>query len=231
MTHLNQVRIKAVSTALGTLKESVVFVGGATVALYADQPVVADIRPTDDVDVVIELATYKDFGDLDAQLRSIGFQNDMESNVICRYKIQGIRVDVMPTASEVLGFSNRWYEAGFKNAIDHELSSNFYVKIFDAAYFIASKLEAFHQRGGKDFRTSTDFEDIVFVLANCSSVFQIASNAEESLKSYLQAEFRNLLAHPAIEEGIYAHIEPRFAAYRSNKILEQMRKFANTTEQ
>jgi hypothetical protein len=34
--HINLLRIKAVATALQELNENVVFVGGATVALYAD---------------------------------------------------------------------------------------------------------------------------------------------------------------------------------------------------
>jgi len=38
------------------------------------------------------------------------------------------------------------------------------VKIFQAVYFIASKLEAFNDRGNNDGRMSSDFEGIVFVL-------------------------------------------------------------------
>jgi len=38
-----------------------------------------------------------------------GFSNDVESGVICRYKIKGIVVDVMPTSEGILGFANQWY--------------------------------------------------------------------------------------------------------------------------
>lgn len=57
MSHqANITRIKAVSNALGSLKDQVVFVGGATVSLYADRAA-AEARPTDDVDIVVEIAT------------------------------------------------------------------------------------------------------------------------------------------------------------------------------
>ncbi len=46
--HTNIVRIKAVADALAELKEKVVFVGGATISLYPDRPVL-EVRPTDDV--------------------------------------------------------------------------------------------------------------------------------------------------------------------------------------
>jgi hypothetical protein len=40
----------------------------------------------------------------------------MESGVLCRYRVKGIIVDVMPTDASVIGFSNRWYADGFKFA-------------------------------------------------------------------------------------------------------------------
>lgn len=55
--HTNIVRIKAVSNALKELRDSVVFVGGATISLYADRPVL-EVRPTDDVDVILEIVNY-----------------------------------------------------------------------------------------------------------------------------------------------------------------------------
>ncbi len=43
--------------ALEELADEVVFVGGATVALYADRPS-GEARPTDDVDILVELMHY-----------------------------------------------------------------------------------------------------------------------------------------------------------------------------
>lgn len=90
-----------------------VFVGDATISLYADDPAAAEPRPTDDIDVVVELATYTEFSNqLEDRLRQLGFVNDVESGIICRYKIDGLVVDIMPTNPDVLGFSNRWYKDG-----------------------------------------------------------------------------------------------------------------------
>jgi hypothetical protein len=50
--HINIVRIKAVANALDSLREKVVFVGGATISLYPERQVF-EVRPTDDVDVII----------------------------------------------------------------------------------------------------------------------------------------------------------------------------------
>lgn len=160
--HENIVRLKAVAQCLAGLEQPFVFVGGAAVSLYASNPQTTGIRPTDDVDVVIELATYSDHFQLEKKLRRLGFENDTESGVICRYKINGIVVDIMPTESNVLGFSNRWYPEGFINAIQVKLDPDTSVSIFPLPYFLASKWEAHKSRGDKDLRISRDFEEALY---------------------------------------------------------------------
>lgn len=145
MSHLvNITRIKAVADLLKVLQQEVVFVGGATVSLYANA-VAAETRPTDDIDVVIELASYSGYAAIEDRLRIAGFVNDIESGIVCRYQVQGITVDIMPTEPEVIGFSNKWYPEGFRNAVTVPLD-DIAVKIFSLPYFIASKLEAFKSR-------------------------------------------------------------------------------------
>ncbi len=111
----NIIRIKAVYNALEELANEVIFIGGAVVSLYADRPA-SETRPTDDVDILIELLNYKDFAAVEEKLRNKGFINDVESGIICRYIINGIIVDVMPTSEKILGFSNKWYPSAFANS-------------------------------------------------------------------------------------------------------------------
>ena len=61
MSHRENItRIKAVHLALEELAADVVFVGGATVSLYSTRPE-TETRPTDDVDIVVEIMHYKDY--------------------------------------------------------------------------------------------------------------------------------------------------------------------------
>ena len=214
----NILRVKAVAQALSVLNETIVFVGGATVALYA-APAAPEVRPTDDVDVVIELATYSDYARLDERLREIGFVNEIASGVICRYIIQGIVVDIMPTDPGIIGFSNRWYPEGFQNAIICRLEEGYEINIFSLPYFIASKWEAFKNRGNLDFRGSSDFEDIVYVLENTDAPKQKLTNAPENVKDYLKQEIGYWIDKPAFEEGLYCHIERGYSANKVHEII------------
>ena len=223
--HTNKVRIKAVANALDELKEKVVFVGGATISLYADRPVF-EVRPTDDVDVIIEILNYADRTKLEEKLRSIGFTHDIESGVICRYQIQGIIVDIMPTDDPSIGFTNKWYPEGFTQAVNYDIDEQCTVSILSAPYFIATKLEAFKSRGKGDGRTSHDFEDIVYVIENRQVIFDEINNTQTGMKAYLKTEFQNLLNNPNITEWIDCHVE-RGLPPATYSILDKIKSFTN----
>ena len=188
------------------LASKILFVGGATVSLYTDRPF-GEIRPTDDVDVLIELIDYTGYAGVEDALRRKGFVNDVDSGIICRFKVQGITVDIMPTNQEVLGFTNRWYSEGFKNSMRIELDQDCAIQIFQPVYFIASKLEAFKGRGNGDGRMSSDFEDIVFILNNRTTIWDEMKNASASVRDYLIAEFKNLNESNYLFEWVSVHLD------------------------
>ncbi|MES2267917.1 MAG: hypothetical protein V4520_14240 [Bacteroidota bacterium] len=220
--HENIIRIKAVNQVLKDLNQEYVFVGGATVSLYASASHAATaIRPTDDVDILVELASYAGYAELDQRLLDIGFRNDMTSGVICRYKIQGITVDVMPTNPEVMGFSNKWYPEGFQTAINYPLEKDTDIKIFSLPYFVATKWEAFKGRG-TDYRTSTDFEDLLYVFENADDFEDQMKAAPQHLINYLKSEFEPLLDRDDFEEGLYAHLAGGYGGVDANYIRNRL---------
>lgn len=221
--HKNTVRIKAVNNHLGDLKDKVVFVGGATISLYADRETL-EVRPTDDIDIIVEIISYSERSMLEEKLRSMGFQHDIASNVVCRFKIKGIIVDIMPTSDESIGFKNIWYPEGFKNAMDSILDDRTTIKILSAPYFIATKLEAFKGRGRGDGRTSHDFEDIVYVLENRHTVWDEIRSTKGELKNYLINEFSKLKENTSLFEWIDSHVEYGSppASYR---IIQEIERF------
>ncbi len=224
MSHqINIVRIKAVANALENLNEQVVFVGGATISLYPERQAF-EVRPTDDVDVIVEILNYANRAELDEKLRSIGFLNDVNSGVICRYKIHGIIVDIMLTDDASIGFKNKWYSEGFKNAVNYKIDEECTVKILSAPYFIATKLEAYKSRGNNDGRFSHDFEDIIYVLENRGKIWEEMNNVNAAIKQYLRSEFHKLVKNPNIFEWIDSHVE-RSSPPSTYSILDKLAKF------
>jgi hypothetical protein len=203
MVSANIKMLQTVANGLRELKDEMVFVGGAVAELYADNPAASEIRPTLDVDCVIEIRSRIQFARLEENLRASGFANDTSKGApICRWLYKDIKVDVMPTDSSILGFSNRWYEEGIEIKIQKTLPDGTVVCVFPPEYYLAAKFEAHNARGGNDLRQSHDFEDIVYILDNCSDILDKISGSNQRVKMYLKEECRKLFGNPNITEGI-----------------------------
>lgn len=196
-------RLKVIAAGLGELCSDVVFVGGSVAELYADDPAATDIRPTMDVDCVIELATYGTLQEFETRLRQHGFENDMASGVICRWKYNGETVDVMPDSDVILGFTNQWYRPGFQNRINYELTESIVIQILPPLYYIATKIEALRSRGGDDLRFSHDFEDLIYVLNNRQDIISLFDYEDnETLSEYISAWASQMLNRQNYREEI-----------------------------
>jgi hypothetical protein len=88
---------------------------------------------------------------------------------ICRWVLEGTLVDIMPTQSDILGFAQSWYEPAIEAAIPLQLNDRTAALFISAPYFLATKLEAFRNRGNADYFASHDLEDITAV-DQCISV-------------------------------------------------------------
>ncbi len=219
MPSTNILMLQTVASGLGELREKMVFVGGSVAELYADNPAASEIRPTIDVDCVIEIRSKLQFARMEENLRTRGFTNDTSKDApICRWIYKDIKVDVMPTDSSILGFSNRWYEEAIEIKIPKTLPDGTEIFVFPPEYYLAAKFEAHKGRGGNDLRQSHDFEDIIYILDNCPGILNNIISSNPSVKMYLKKECQSLLENSNITEGIEAAL-PYGSGEESGDIL------------
>lgn len=220
--------LEAVANGLAYLKEEMVFAGGAVAELYASNPEATDIRPTLDVDCVIEIHSYSAHTEVEDKLRSLGFVNDTTQGApICRWNYQDILVDIMPSDSEVLGFSNRWYKEGIKSKILKTLPNGTDIFVFSPEYYLATKFEANKGRGGSDLRQSHDFEDIIYILDNCAELLDSISKTNETVKIYLKEECTNLLNNKGLVEGIESSLPFGSEKEATDIIIQRIQKIGD----
>ncbi|MFZ5552313.1 MAG: hypothetical protein ACOZCO_04295 [Bacteroidota bacterium] len=196
--------IKKIATALDNLNKDIVFVGGAVVALYANDRLADEVRPTGDIDISVQLAAFGSVFALQDKLKEKKFKEAVGEPVICRFVYDDVLVDVMPDEDSPWGKTNRWYKPGFQ-CLQQITVEDIQINILPAPYFLATKFEAFKDRGG-DYRTSEDFEDIIYVLDNRTNIVEEVLQSDEEVKTYLQNEFRKLLQDKLADEGIMAHL-------------------------
>jgi len=59
------------------LLPELVFVGGCTTGLLITDPAASPVRATDDVDVIVEVASYAEYARFSKRLRNLGFSEGL----------------------------------------------------------------------------------------------------------------------------------------------------------
>jgi predicted nucleotidyltransferase len=213
--------IKQIARALDDLNNRVVYVGGAVVSLYIDDPAADDVRPTDDIDISLEITSQGELENLRQELANKKFTQSAEDTVMCRFRYEGIPVDVMATKEIGWAPANRWFRPGFEHLQMLELEPGLKVRILSVAYFLASKFEAYTSRGTSDPRTSKDFEDIVYVLDNHTNIVNEITSAPNEVKTFLKERFNELISNE-MEEAVLSHLNPNTQSERFEILKDKL---------
>jgi len=120
---------------LGELLEEVVFLGGCATGLLLTDLAAPPVRATKDVDVIIEVTSRSNYYQFEEKLRQHGFKEDSTSDVLCRWKGDGVILDVMPTDEKILGFANCWYSPAIKASKKVTLVNDMVINMVTAPYF------------------------------------------------------------------------------------------------
>jgi len=228
-TLINLKSIKIISDVLDDINNDVIYVGGAVVSLYIDDPAADDIRPTKDIDIVLEIASLKELEELRTVLVERGFEQTHEDNVLCRFRYADIKVDVMATKSIDWAPGNKWFEAGFNEAEEKEIEGKI-IKVLPFIYFLSSKFSAFMDRGLEDPLVSKDYEDITYLL-NHNRYFKeaVLSSKNEEAKSYLKSCFQKILDREDLQEILIGNLFHEDQQARFDKIISNLKEIVNDT--
>jgi predicted nucleotidyltransferase len=222
----NIAAVQAAFSALGDLSEQLVLVGGCATGLLVTSPRSEMIRPTRDVDVVIETVSRSEYRRVESQFRERGFTHDQSADApICRWRFGEVIVDLMPTAPEILGFGNRWYPRAVELCEMVELPDGERLRLISAPLFLLTKFEALRSRAGTDLVLSHDLEDIVTVLDGRDSLEDEIAETPADVGEAIQMNFRELLEDPRAIECMSGFLPADAASQgRLPDLLARMRR-------
>lgn len=224
----NIAAIEVIAAALGPLRGQLVLVGGCSVGLLISDPASAPVRETLDVDLVAEVTTLAEYYGVCARLRELDFNQSADHDHLCRWIRGELKLDVMPSQEGILGHStNRWFPQAAATAKEFSLTNGLTVRMVSAPLFLATKLEAFYDRGNGDYATSHDVEDIINVIDGRAELADEVNEAPEDVRIYLRDEFDRLLADEGFVDAVPMHLrgDPASQA-RLPMILSRMRRLA-----
>jgi hypothetical protein len=214
--------LREAASRLKPLLEELVFVGGATTSLLITDKAAADVRPTYDVDAIVEITSYAAYRTFSERLRKIGFQEDTsEGAPICRWRQSKIVLDVMPVDPSILGFSNCWYRPAVQTAEIHDLGDDLKIRAVNAIFFCATKFEAFAGRGKGDFQSSHDLEDLIAVIDGRAELESEIRSAAEDVRTYIASEVKKLLATGSFVDALPGYLLPDTTSQARLRILKE----------
>jgi hypothetical protein len=225
-TLINRIATKKIAQALGALNKNVVYVGGAVVSFYIDDTSAEDVRPTQDIDISMEIASVGELEKLRVELIQKDFYQTSEDDVICRFRYEDIKVDVMATKAIGWAPANPWFEPGFKDIV-HFTVDEIEIKCLSLPYFLATKFTAFYDRGAEDPRTSHDFEDIVYLLNYTTNLAEQVLTAPDDVKEYLINCFSDVLSDRVKQEAILGNLFYEDQERRHQRIIEKIKQICH----
>lgn len=217
--------LRVVARRMEPLETNFVFLGGAAIELLVDNPTIAELRPTKDVDVVAEVLTTAGFYALESKLRDAGFAHDtVEGAPLCRWLVDGHRVDIMPAEASPLGMNTRWFREALEFSTVKSLGDGLQALVVTAPIFIATKFEAYRDRGCGDFQASHDIEDIVSVIDGCADIVEQISSAPSAVRDFVVSELVNWMGCPEWTDIIAGHLPGiSLSAGREGIVCERVR--------
>lgn len=218
--------VARVATCLQELVEEVVFVGGSSAAFLITDEDIVTVRPTLDVDIIVEVMNLPDYYRFENRLRKLGFEPDPDGPM-CRFLVDGIIVDVMPDNEDILGFSNRWYRTAIDTAEKHSIG-DIEIRVVSAPLFLATKLEAHHGRSEGDYLGSHDMEDILAVVDGRPTIIRDCFNAPDGVKAYLHDNFAALLADDEFVNILPGFVDPSGGSARAEVIRDRLQGLVNS---
>ena len=230
MSQRNLAAMRAVADRLEQAQLDYAFVGGSIVNLLLDHPALSPARPTDDVDVIVETVTSRRHSEVEAVLRRVGFAHDIRENAPrCRWVLDGLTVDIMPTDGADLGLNTVWFKEALGTAKELVVAGT-RLRLISPVAFIVTKHVAFCDRGAGDYYASHDLEDFITVVDGREQIVAEVERAPVGLRNYVRDAVRAWLALPAFDEALPGHLPgDRASQQRLPGVRRKLREIAALT--
>ena len=220
-----------VAEALGDVRKRLVFVDGCATALLITDTAAAPVRVTEDVDAIAAAVSLTEYHRLGNDLRKRGFTQTLgQGEPPFRWTYAGLKLDIMPVDERVLGFGNRWYAGAMRTAVTVNLREDLDIRFVMPEHFVATKLEAFLDRGKGDYLESHDLEDVLSVVDGRPELVEELAKADAELRGYVAEVFSRLVADENFLNALPGLIIEGSPAVRSPVVLQRLKAIAGVRE-
>jgi predicted nucleotidyltransferase len=221
----NRILVERLCTHIEPLLDQIVLVGGCAVGFLITDSAQLLPRETDDVDIATEIMTLGEYHKFSDRLKELGFSEDTDTGVICRWRKAELRLDAMPMKEVGFGSVNSWFPLAIRTAVAVNLPNGKTLRHINAPTFIATKIESFLNRGSNDF-VHHDIEDIINVINGREEIVGEFSKADQELREFIIDKLGAFLEINAFTDLIPSHIKPNES--RADIVFQRLRKITES---
>ncbi len=212
----NTKMLQVVAEKLGPLRDEVVFLGGAVMPFLVTEPNVEVTRFTKDVDIIFEPETREELYEFEDELRDLGFKKTLNA-AVCQWVVENVRIDILPTDPDVIGFDNRWCAEAQRSSIRKKIGPGLIINIVPGHCFLGLKLCAFLRRGRGNYLKSYDINDLMYVMGGRPKIAEeVTAQASPELKEFIVGELKNI--YKAVDDSAGKVLQ----AFKGNGQRKQM---------
>ena len=103
-------------------------------------------HPTDDVDAVVGVPSMLEFKTFENELEARGFtRQEEEAGITKTWFYQGVKLNLTPMHTDVVGFHNQWFEEGVFHSRPHILEGDIQIRIFTPVYYFSLQNRSLYQ--------------------------------------------------------------------------------------
>jgi predicted nucleotidyltransferase len=125
----------------------------------------------------------------------------------------------MPIDSQVLGFGNRWYGEAAAEAELVTLPSGRRIRVVRPPWLVATKVEAFLDRGKDDPIASADFEDLVRLVDGREELWAEIAATPVPLRLYLAEHLGQLAQRTDFAEAVEAALPSEAGSQARSQVV------------
>ncbi|MDD2238090.1 MAG: hypothetical protein PHG65_12870 [Kiritimatiellae bacterium] len=227
---MRAVNERDISTVVRSMKEigvSFALIGGSALPYLLDPAYIH--RPTNDVDVVVEVTTRIAYSKLERKLERAGFHHDMTGGPRCRWLLDDITVDVLPTSPNAAEFGSVWFEEAMSALESVTARDGTEFHVIGPAHLLATKLTSYFDPKRDDDKKISDLEDIVSLVEGCSKLLPALEIGSMELQRHISGRIRLLLASADFNNLLLGLISQPAPPGAYNRVLQRMVSISNMT--
>ncbi len=210
----NIAMLRQVAEKMGSVRESVVFLGGAVLPFMLTDTISNHVRYAKDIDFIIDFDLKADLFAFEDALWECGFKK-VSNGAVSQWLLGRIKIDALPADPDVFTFNNQWCAEAMRYAQRIDIGCGLRVNTISAPYYLGTKLNAFDRRGFGRFSKSKDIYDMLLIFAGHETI-------EADIEKQTSAGFKTFLWEKltAIEAGSNHFTEIAALGFDNEAILK-----------